>query len=98
MCFLKFVLAAGLVLAAPLAVRAETSAPVSLETYYLNPQPAEVPRIIRSLPGQGFLKKPERTAIAIGFLSVLFARHPERLDAWLLEFKGVHLELHRLIA
>ena len=95
---LYFAVATCLVLISSVAVRADSSARGSLETYYLNPQPAEVPSIIRSLADQGYLKKPERTAVAIGFLSVLFARHPERVDAWLLELNNVPLQLHRLIA
>ncbi len=95
---LKLVFVAGLALASSLAARAEISAQASLETYYVNPQPAELPRIIRGLGQQGYFEKPGNTAIAIGFLSTLFAQNPERVDAWLLEFNGLPLAQHRLIA
>jgi hypothetical protein len=95
---LKFALAAGLALVFSFATRAGVSAPASLENYYLNPRPAELPRIMRALGQQGYLEKPEQAAVAIGFLGALFAQNPERVDAWLLEFNGLPPAQHRLVA
>lgn len=95
---LKLVVAAALVLASSLAARAEISAQAWLETYYLNPQPAELGRAVRSLSREGYFEKPGHTAIAIGFLSTVFAKNPDRVDGWLTEFNGLPLAHHRLIA
>ncbi|HWA10328.1 MAG TPA: hypothetical protein VG838_12820 [Opitutaceae bacterium] len=95
---LSFALVAGLALASPFAARAEISAQASLETYYTNPQPAELPRLVQALSREGYFEKPGHTAVAIGFLATLFARNPERVDAWLLGFNGLPLAHHRLIA
>lgn len=95
---LKFVFAAALVLASSLAARAEISAQAWLETYYLNPQPAELGRAVRALSREGYFEKPGHIAVGIGFLSTVFAQNPERVDGWLLEFNGLPLAHQRLIA
>jgi hypothetical protein len=95
---LKFALAAALVVASSLAARAEVSAQAWLESYYLNPQPDQLGTAVRSLSRQGYFEKPGHTAIAIGFLSTVFAQHPQRVDGWLAEFNGLPLQHHRLIA
>lgn len=95
---LKLFVAAALVLASSLATRAEVSAQAWLESYYLNPQPAELGRVVHALSRNGYFEKPGHTAIAIGFLSTVFAQNPTRVDAWLLEFNGLPISHHRLIA
>lgn len=95
---LKLIVATALVLASSLAARAEISAQAWLETYYLNPQPAELGRAVRALSREGYFEKPGRTAIGIGFLSTVFAQNPERVDGWLAELSGLPLAHHRLVA
>jgi hypothetical protein len=95
---LKYILVAGCVLASSAALRAESSAQAWLENYYLNPQPAELGRSVKALSRDGYFERPGNTAIAIGFLATVFAKSPERVDAWLLELNGLPLEHHRLIA
>ncbi|MEO7413381.1 MAG: hypothetical protein ABIZ81_08480 [Opitutaceae bacterium] len=95
---LKLFIAAALVAASSLAARAEISAQAWLETYYLNPQPAELGRAVRGLSREGYFEKTGRTAVAIGFLGTVFAQNPDRVDGWLEEFKGLPLAHHRLVA
>lgn len=95
---LKFALVAALLLASSLAARAEVSAQAWLESYYLNPQPEQLGQAVRSLSRQGYFEKPGHTAIAIGFLSTVFAQNPQRVDGWLVEFNGLPPNHHRLIA
>jgi hypothetical protein len=95
---LKLFVAAGLVLASSFVARAEISAQAWLETYYLNPQPAELGRNVRALSREGYFEKPGHTAVGIGFLSIVFAQNPDRVDGWLAEFNGLPLAHHRLVA
>lgn len=94
----KLLLTAGLALASLLPAHAASSAQALLESYYLQPQPAAVPRIVHALCAEGYLEQPGQSAVAIGFLSTLFAQNPERVDAWLLELNGLPMAGHRLIA
>lgn len=95
---LKFIAVAGLALASSFAARAEISARGWLETYYLNPQPAELGRQVQRLSASGYFEQSSHVAIAIGFLSTVFAQHPERVDGWLAEFKNLPSRDHRLVA
>lgn len=95
---LKLVLAAALLAASSIAARAEVSAQAWLESYYLNPQPEQLGQAVQSLSRQGYFEKPGHTAIAIGFLSTVFAQNPQRVEGWLSEFNGLPLHHHRLIA
>jgi hypothetical protein len=95
---LKFIFVAGLALASSLAARAEISAQGWLETYYLNPQPAELGRQVHRLSTAGYFEQSNHVAIAIGFLSTVFAQNPDRVDGWLVEFTDLPQRDHRLIA
>ena len=95
---LKLFIAATVVLASSLATRAEVPAQAWLESYYLNPQPDQLGRAVHSLSRQGYFEKPGHTAVAIGFLSTVFAQNPQRVDGWLVEFNGLPLHHHRLVA
>jgi hypothetical protein len=94
----KSLLVAGLALASLVPAHAASSAQALLENYYLQPQPATVPRIVHALCAEGYLEKPGQSAVAIGFLGTLFAQNPERVDGWLLELNGLPMAGHRLIA
>lgn len=80
---LRRLLCASLLLALSTTVRAELSAQSWLESYYLNPQPAEVPRAIQSLSREGYFDRADNVAVAIGFFGALFTRHADRVEAWL---------------
>lgn len=95
---LQLVFVAGLALVSSLAARADISAPAWLETYYLDPQPNELPHAVRELSRSGYLEQPGHSALAIGFLSTVFAKNPERVDRWLAELNGLPVEHQRLIA
>src|SRR5688572_4207255 len=95
---LKFAIVAAIALASSLAARAEISAQAWLESYYLNPQPEQIGRAVHSLSRQGYFEKPGHTAVAIGFLSSVFAQNPQRVDGWLVEFNGLPLQHQRLVA
>src|SRR5262245_10386190 len=55
---LQLLVVAGLALVSSFAARAEISAPAWLETYYLDPQPNELPRAIRELSNSGYFEQP----------------------------------------
>jgi len=94
----RIILVAGLALATSLATRAEISARGRLESYYLNPQPAEIPGMIHALSRNGYFEQPGHIAIAIGFFGTVFAQNPDKVDQWLLELNGLPLAHHRLLA
>ena len=79
-------------------MRADISAAARLETFYLIPQADELPRMIRELSRDDYFAQPGHTALAIGFISTVFARHPDRVDRWLLELNGLPLKTNRLLA
>src|SRR3954468_20975787 len=79
------------------AARAELSAAGWLETYYLNPEPAELPRNIRQLSRDGYFEQPGHVALAIGFIGSIFAAHPAEVDGWLLQLNGLPLRHQKLI-
>jgi hypothetical protein len=93
-------LAVGAVLLAGICsgLRAEISAQAWLETYYLNPQPAQLPRQIHRLSESGYFDQPGHVPIAIGFISTIFVQHPQETEQWLLELNGLPLKHQRLIA
>jgi len=89
----------GAILVAPaLAAPAEISAQAWLETYYLNPQPAQLPREIQRLSRDGYFEQPGHVAVAIGFISTVFVQHPDQVDGWLLQLNGLPPAHQRLIA
>ena len=95
---LKLLLVASLALASSLAARAQISAQAWLETFYLNPAPAELTRNIAALSREGYFEKPGHTAVGIGFLSTVFAQHPARVETWLLELADLPARDQRLLA
>jgi hypothetical protein len=91
-------LCAILALASHATARADVSAAARLETFYLLPQADDLPRMIRELSRDGYFAQPGHSALAIGFISTVFARHPDRIDQWLLELNGLPLQTNRLLA
>lgn len=94
----RILLAASLLAGSLVSLRAEISPQAWLETYYLNPQPAEVPQAIQKLSRSGYFDRDENTAVAIGFLSTLFAKHPERVDGWFQQLSNLPERHQRLLA
>jgi hypothetical protein len=85
---LKTLLAAGTLLAAALpsfaAVEAaESRAERWINHYYQNPRPDDLLVSVHQLSARGFFEQPGNTALAIGFLSGVFAQHPNRVRQWL---------------
>ncbi|MDB6168944.1 MAG: hypothetical protein JWM88_1808 [Verrucomicrobia bacterium] len=95
---LKFAFVACVACASTLAARAEMSAQAWLRHYYLNPQPAEVPRMVQALSHQGYFDESAETAVAIGFFSTVFAQNPDRVDTWLAGFRSLPRNHQRLMA
>lgn len=95
---LKCLLVAGLALASSFASRADTSAQSWLESYYLNPRPAELTRSVRELSRSGWLDQNGHTALAIGFLGSVFAQNPQRVDGWVKELSDLPRDHRSLIA
>lgn len=88
----------SLALAATIPARGEISAAAALETYYLDPQPDRVPRLIRQLSHEAYLDRPGHTALAVGFFGALLVQHPDRVEGWLLELNGLPPKTNRFIA
>ena len=95
---LKLIFVASLALASSYAARAGLSAQAWLETYYLNPQPAELTRNLTALSREGYFEQPGHIALAIGFISTVFTQNPERIDGWVAELGDLPLRHQRLIA
>lgn len=95
---LHSVLLASVALASTLAARAETAAQAWLETYYVNPRPAELAANVRALSREGFFEKPGHTSLGIGFLATVFAAHPDRVDRWLGDLAALPATHQRLLA
>lgn len=91
-------LLASFALATTVALRAEVSAQAWLESYYLNPQPAELPRAVQNLGREGYFDRAENTAVAIGFLGTVFAQHPARVEGWLQQLAELPARHQRLLA
>ena len=94
----KTLFIAGLALATVAAASAKSAAQDWLEHYYQNPQPDRLGASVQALSREGYFEKPGHIALSIGFLSTVFAQNPEKIDQWLLEFNGLPLAHHRLIA
>ena len=95
---LRTVLVAGLALAASYSARADSSGQAWLETYYLNPRPAELSRAVHSMSKAGWFETKGNPAMAIGFLATVFATNPERINGWLEDLSDLPLSHRRLIA
>ena len=95
---LKSLFVASLAFTSTLAARAESSAQIWLETYYINPRPAELTANVRALSREGFFEKPGHTALGIGFLATVFAKNVERIDAWMGELNTLRPAHRRLVA
>lgn len=95
---LSRLLLAGFALASAAALRADVSAQAWLETYYLNPQPAEVPHAINRLSQEGYFDRNENVAVAIGFLATVFAQHPAQVEGWLQRTAHLPARHQRLLA
>jgi hypothetical protein len=95
---LKSLFVAGLALASTLPAQAESAAQLWLETYYVNPRPAELAANVQALSREGYFSKPGHAAVGIGFLSTVFASHPDRVKKWLGEMRGLPSRDRRLIA
>ncbi len=89
---------AALALSVSASLRAEVSAQAWLETYYLNPQPAELPRAIERLSRDGYFARSENVAVAIGFIGAVFAQHPTRVEGWLQQLSRLPARDQRLFA
>jgi hypothetical protein len=95
---LKCLLVAGLALASSFASRADTSAQSWLESYYLNPRPAELTRSVRELSRSGWLDQSGHTPLAIGFLSSVFAQNAQRVDGWVKDLADLPRAHRSLVA
>jgi hypothetical protein len=88
----------GLALALCSALRADVSAQTWLETYYLNPRPAELPRAVEQLSRTGYFDRTDNTAVAIGFLGAVFAQNPDQVQGWLEQLSHLPAKHQRLLA
>ena len=95
---LQSIFVASLALASAYAAGADASAQTWLEIYYLDPHPAELTRNLSALSRDDYFEQPGHTALAIGFISTVFAQNPGRVDGWVAELSNLPLRHQRLIA
>jgi hypothetical protein len=95
---LKFMVLALVALGTSGATRAESSAELWLETYYINPRSEELTANIRALSREGFFEKEGNIALGIGFLATIFAENPRRAEGWLRELSNLPAAHQRLVA
>lgn len=94
---LKTLLFASVTLATSFAAREQSAAQVWLETYYVNPRPAELTANIAALGREGFFEKPGHTALAIGFMATVFEKNPARVERWNAEMSRLPAKTYRLV-
>jgi hypothetical protein len=86
-------LSSGLAFAAPARDSSQW-----LQHYYENPQPDQVVPAVFALSRSGYFESAGQPATAIGFLSGLFARNPDRVSGWMTAFRGLPDAHQRIVA
>lgn len=107
--FIKTIVAAGLVLALSQSafalekLRAEESAAefntlTWVNQYYKNPQPEKLVQRAYILSDMGYFEQEGQPAQAVGFFAAIFAQHPEKVDGWIANLRGLPVKHQRLMA
>lgn len=94
---LKIALTAISLIAASLSAQA-ASGQAQLESYYRHPNPDNIPSIVYSLSHDGYFDRDENVATSIGFLATVFAQNPDRIQAWMQNFRELPDRQQRLLA
>jgi len=96
----RLLLVASFALAASAASFASKASPAQtwLNTYYQNPQPAELATAVRALSREGYFDTAGQPAQAIGFFSAVFAENPEMIDTWFSQFNKLPTKHQRVLA
>lgn len=69
-----------------------------VENYYLNPDADKVVPAVYALSRSGYFEQAGQPATAIGFLSAVFAKNPDKVAGWLQDFRDLPLSHQRLVA
>jgi hypothetical protein len=69
-----------------------------LQNYYRVPQPDQVVPAVYALSQDGYFEGAGQPAIAIGFLSSVFAQNPDRVGEWMYAFRNLPAAHQRLVA
>jgi hypothetical protein len=69
-----------------------------MQNYYKAPQPDQVVTAVYSLSQEGYFEGVGQPATAIGFLSTVFAQNPDRVGAWMRDFRNLPAAHRRLAA
>src|SRR4051812_44163915 len=94
-----FGMGAALVLSsASPAFASETSRNEWLQNYYRAPQPQQVVPAVFALSQEGYFEGAGQPAIAIGFLSSVFAQNPDKVGEWMYAFRNLPIAHQRLVA
>jgi hypothetical protein len=93
-------LCAGLVLScvAPAAAAPTRDWSEWLNHYYQSPQADQVVPAVYGLSRSGYFEQTGQPATAIGFLSTVFARNPEKVADWMAAFRDLPAAHQRLVA
>src|SRR6267378_1091275 len=54
-----------------------------LKRYHLNPRPSDVPAFVSASSKEGFLRRPQYSALLVGFLSQIFRQNESSISQWL---------------
>jgi len=57
-----------------------------LKQYHSDPKPAAVPSFLSASANEGFLRRPQYSALLVGFLSQIFRQNEPLIDRWLDDF------------
>jgi hypothetical protein len=57
-----------------------------LKRYHLNPRPSNVPTFVSASSKEGFLRRPQHSALLVGFLSQIFRENESSISQWLDQF------------
>ena len=60
-----------------------------VENYYLNPDTEKVVPAVYALSRSGYFEQAGQPATAIGFLSAVFAKNPEKVGGWMHSFRDL---------
>ncbi|PTY07866.1 hypothetical protein DB347_06465 [Opitutaceae bacterium EW11] len=69
-----------------------------MDNYYAQPQPELLVKRVYVLSRMGFFEQEGQPAQSIGFFAAVFARNPDKLDAWFSDFRGLPSAHRRLLA
>jgi hypothetical protein len=69
-----------------------------LKQYHSNPKPSAVPTFLSVSANEGFLRRPQYSALLVGFLSQIFRQNEPLINQWLHDFDGFAGQERQVVA